>query len=433
MNGNKMMRITLTFLVFAAFFAGGCQHPRHKTSQQEAEQDWNQVRAKIKLQLANEQYKNGDLADANKLAGQVIALNPSDATGYAVMAKISLARDDLIGAARALAMARQNGVRDAQLIYLEGVVLEQQGKTEQALACYHEAHDLDSTQIDFVIAETECLVTLGRVKDARSFIEERLSIFEHDASLATLGAHLAALVGDTADALRWYTHAAMLAPDDRNVAENYGLLLAKEQRYREAIAALAPLVPNLGDDAQSGQIRRALAKSYLQTGDPQSARNVLDTYLNVNRSDARGQLLLAKACIALGDILTARRNAALARDNNPNLAEAWFVRAVIEWQDRQPARAVAMLDHVLETSPCDIEAHCLMAEVLLETGKENEARMHFERALAIDAECLWAAKGIRRLGRANATRTNRGMNRWDGEKLDDEQQGSVFVSLSREG
>jgi cytochrome c-type biogenesis protein CcmH/NrfG len=64
--------------------------------------------------------------------------------------------------------------------------------------------------------------------------------------------------------------------------------------------------------------------------------------------------------------------------------------------------AAADLYDVLQNDPNDVEAHCLLAEVLQARDQIDTARTHFERALEIDPACAWAAAGLKALGRAQA-------------------------------
>ena len=48
----------------------------------------------------------------------------------------------------------------------------------------------------------------------------------------------------------------------------------------------------------------------------------------------------------------------------------------------------------------DVEAHCLLAEVLRDQRRPDAARNQFEAALAIDRQCAWATVGLRALANA---------------------------------
>ncbi len=56
------------------------------------------------------------------------------------------------------------------------------------------------------------------------------------------------------------------------------------------------------------------------------------------------------------------------------------------------------LQDMLATDPQDIEAHCLLAEILLTHQRPEAARTHFEQALRIDPECTWALAGLKPSG-----------------------------------
>jgi Tfp pilus assembly protein PilF len=75
-----------------------------------------------------------------------------------------------------------------------------------------------------------------------------------------------------------------------------------------------------------------------------------------------------------------------------------LVRAVIQWKRGELTAAAASLRDVLAFRPDDVEAHCLMAEVLLAQHQNEPARRHFEQALQIDPNCTWASLALQSLG-----------------------------------
>ena len=145
-------------------------------------------------------------------------------------------------------------------------------------------------------------------------------------------------------------------------------------------------------------MRRALAACYLTFNDPATARDTLVDYAQAHPDDTLAQLLLAKAAVATDDMLTALRALDLLRQYEPNHPEVRLLRAVIQWRRGNLDGAAASLQDVLATKPQDVEAHCLLAEILLTRQRPEAARTHFEQALRIDPDCTWALAGLKPSG-----------------------------------
>ncbi len=89
-----------------------------------------------------------------------------------------------------------------------------------------------------------------------------------------------------------------------------------------------------------------------------------------------------------------------AQRKHPDDPEVWLVRAALHWKRGRLDSAAADLYDVLKNEPGNVDAHCLLAEVLAARKRISTAREHFEKALKIDPRCAWAAQGLRRLARA---------------------------------
>jgi len=375
----------------------GCSQTRHETAKNQAQENWSKVRSRIKRQLAQEQFEAFAFKDAAQSATQAIMLDPSDATAYVILARAQMENDEIAAARRTLRMADAADLRSADLTYTEGVILERQGLLEEALEQYRKAGSLDATNIDYLVAEAECLTALHQPEQAQDLVDRNMDRFSHDVTLCVLAGHLSVLTGDVDQAIEQYRQALLTIPDDRMLAEICGLLLVEKQRYVEALGILEPLLSEQSDTPVSGTLLRALASCHLELNDPQFARNILEPHVRATPADAMAQILLAKAALAIGDLPTAIRCADKAGAVVPQNSEVYFVRAIIEWKQHNYERAAYLLEGVLSKNPDDVEAHCLLAETLTAQGDLSGARRHFEHALRTDSKCIWAASALRRM------------------------------------
>jgi Tfp pilus assembly protein PilF len=175
--------------------------------------------------------------------------------------------------------------------------------------------------------------------------------------------------------------------------------LVQAQRHEEALAILGPVLEAKGGEEASGTVRRAVAACHLALGKPASAREVLSPYAQAHPEDTIAQLMLAKAALACDDVLTALRAVDLVQQRQPDQPELWLVRAALNFKRGRLIPAASDLYDVLQNDPDDVDAHCLLAEVMRARDQADTARTHFERALAIDPTCTWANMGLNALTR----------------------------------
>ena len=81
----------------------------------------------------------------------------------------------------------------------------------------------------------------------------------------------------------------------------------------------------------------------------------------------------------------------LARRGKPVSSDFELLLAATHWKRGDLAGAESGLDGILNTNPADVDAWCLMGEVLYGLDRIEESRTAFERALDLDPECRWAA------------------------------------------
>ncbi len=382
----------------AILVIGACQTPPHGQAKVEAERHWNQVRGRVKLQLAEKEFGDGHFEQALSTAAEAIALDPGLTSAHGLLTRANLEMGKPASAQKTLDAAKQAGVAHPDLIYLQGVIFEQQGRIEAALARYTKARELDPTNVDYLVAQTECVVALDRPDMAWELLRTIKGAAIDDAgTVAVLAARVAELRGDPEGAAGRYRDAMAALGNDATVERELGLLLVRLGRFEEAVAMLGPLTESLRDDVGGGAVRRALATCYLAGRNAPAALEILGAYARCHPDDTLAQLLVTEAALECGDPLTALRSIEAAYQHEPGRPQVRLLRAVVQWRRQDHGEAVATLFDLLVDHPDDVEVHCLLAEVLRDRGRVEAAREHFKLALDLDPDCTWAADGLRSL------------------------------------
>lgn len=378
-------------------------------ARQGAERRWNEVRGRFKHQLAQQRYDVGAFEEAILNVTETIALEPERVEAYVLLARANLELGRTASADRALGAARRLGVESPELIYTEGVILEQRGEFVRAEAKFRRAHTLDQQRVEYVVALAECLVALDRADEALTLVDTMARSSDDNATVQALAAHIAMLLGRNDEATRRYREALDTSAPHPIITEALGLLLIKSKRYTQAVDLLAPLVADeSAGGVDRGTVRRALATAHLVLGHADRAMQVLQPYADYNTDDGAAQLLLAKAALAAGDNLTALQAVERAERVLGRGPESWLIRAAIAWRRGNHVAAATYLHDVLANRPEDIEAHCMLGEVLRTQRDLLAARNNFERALSIDPGNDWARQGLRSLRQVEVPTRRRG-------------------------
>lgn len=386
-------------LVLCFLCMGGCQStPRSGATSQR----WDHMRGSIKLRQAEQHFEGRRFEEALRQAGEAIGFDPTKAAGYAILTRAHLELGRPSSAQRVLETAAAAKVESAELHYLRGVLHEYRDESADALREFESARRIDPSNLAYVLAESESLAMNGRAVEALNLLDANRHRVDDDGSAEVLAAHLALRLGDRDEALNRFRSQMRFAGDSRVLTANLGHLLATAGRCREAVALLAPLT----DDARAageGSILRDVAACHLSMGDAAGARAILADYARAHPQDVAAQLLAAKAALAAGDVMTALQASDAAQRHAADDPEVRFVRAAVLWTRGQLPAAAGELYDLLQNDPDDLEAHCLLAEVLRGERKFHAARDHFQTALDINPECAWAKEGLRALRRAEAS------------------------------
>ena len=383
----------------------GCQLPPHQTQQLAAEQNWNRVRAELKLGLANEQFEDGRVHEAVATLREAVALDPKNPTYQRVLAKCYLEQGVLTAASEAVDHAKRLGDTSAELAYTQGMIAERRSRAEDALRHYRKAAGLEPNSVDYLLAAAECLVTVGCAGEAKAFVDEQLRRLQGDGQLLLLRARISVLLGDLMSAAADFEAAGDCLTDAPWAAEEYGLLLARLGRYAEASAVLRPLV-ELADQTSeasveavpvSSSVLRALAICHARAGTPEQSRKLLEEHLRQSPDDARAWWLLAESLMRLGDWDGVQHCVERGERIAPETSHWKLLRAYLAWHGGDLATTAALLESILTDRPSDVLAHRFLGRVYERGNDFDRARGHYETALEIDPDDAWVRARLRDL------------------------------------
>ncbi len=386
----------LMVIAAAWMLSTGCSQLTHRTAKEDGEKQWREVRARVKLQLAEQQFRSGAIEETIRTAGEAVLLAPSIPGGYVVLARAYLEQGSPAKADRILRNAFAREVRSASLCYTHGTLLELQGRSGEAYEKYAEATRLDPDESDYLIAQAECLVAMNRFDDARELLRERLGSAMGDESLNMLAGYLASRAGDDVEAVAAYGQALVAMPQSLLIREAYGMALVRTGRMHEATSMLRPLCNDRKKPA-SGSVVRAYARGCLATGQSAAAFDVLSDHVRRAPTDLPARMLLVEAALLEEKWMTALQSVSAAGRQAPDDPDVALMRAVVQMKRDDSRGAVQSLSLVTRLRPDDPAAHCMLASALEAAGESDAARAAFVRVLELEPDSRFAEAGLQRL------------------------------------
>jgi putative PEP-CTERM system TPR-repeat lipoprotein len=369
-------------------------------------------------------------------------------------------------AAEAVARAQQLAPDTAEVLYQRGAVAHVQGDAAAALAAYDQVLAKDARHGEARVARAGLYVDQNRIADAARDLVELKNYLPNEPRAAYLRALLAQREGKDSvaqAALRQVTELIDPAPPALVQYRPQLLLLNGLAHYtlgerEKAKPLLETLMRVQGPSAAS----KLLAQIYLQENNVERAASVLEAYLRLQPADGQAMVLLASAHMAQGrnaraitlmqealrtsdsaefrtvlgmgllgsgqvGSATAELEAALRKD--PAHTQAGVALSGLYMRRGQPARAVPIIESLVQRQPNSAGLHDLLGMALAQTGKVAAARAAFERAIALDGTLTAPKLHLARVEIA-AKQFDAAAARLDAMRKADEKNIEVLLELS---
>jgi Flp pilus assembly protein TadD len=306
----------------------------------------------------------GDLRGAMGEVGRAFAYEPTAPDIALKLADLALMAGD--GDA-ALDFARRSitlGDKTGRAHFVAGTALAGAGRAQDARDEFRRAAAMDSSNV-------ETLMALGR--------------FEDD-------------LGDIPQAREAYARAFALEPEDDEIAYRLGMTEARLDHWGAADTLLAQVAETNPDLPALAVTRAFLAERQGRLAD---AARGYEEHLARFPNDRQTRRRLVQAYVRLSDWSAATREAKIDFAQTPNDFDAGRVLASLYLTDKQDDQAADVVRTMRKEMPGQIEPAAFAVAVLINVGKDDEARTqadllakerpHDARAWMIAAEA-WASK-----------------------------------------
>jgi Flp pilus assembly protein TadD len=303
---------------------------------------------------------------------------------YAYLGQICLERGDLQGALDAADRMLERDRDDVDATIVRGIALRRLGREAEAVAEYRRALEsrpsYSSLHYDLAIA----LDHLGQPDQAVAAYERAIALDPTNASALSNLARLLARRGDTARALEAARGAVALAPDFAGARVNLAMawLEAGDAASAESEARRA-----VGERPDMAEAHEALGAALLAGGRPETAEACFRKASELQPAEPRFK---EQAAVALRSVARGRRAAGdfpgaqatleLATGLASGDADAWSERADLAFERGRRDEARLAYERLLALRPEDAAAHNNLAVLLFRSGDVAGARRHVDVA-----------------------------------------------------
>lgn len=305
------------------------------------------------------------------------ALAPASPNSWASEVPIRIRSGQFKEAAAAADRALQLAPGSPEALYLKGSVAHASSRIKDAIDAYDKALKIDPGHLEALIARAGILLDLNRTQDALKDIAEVRRSAPRDPRGALLAGLIAERNGDTA-AKTAALHAVTAMLDTIPVEflrfrpqalmagglAHFGLgQKEKAMPYLEMLARQHPSSPGT----------KLFAEIHIINNNPESAIEVLETYLRSHPGDPEALILLASAQLGVGRAPRATQilEQGLRVQDSSRLRMALGLSLV---QGGKPADAVVHLESAFRKDPAQSKAGTLLATIYLRGGQPKKAR-----------------------------------------------------------
>ena len=367
------MRLFRTWSLAAAFVvlgSSGCNMSMtHMEAREQAQERWNKARADVKAQLAADQLAAGNVAEAGTEINKALALQPDDPKLKVLRARTALAAGDAARAQALLEGVTLEGVQQAEVAYMLGVIQQQHLKWDQAFGYFAQAAELNPDESAYYVAVVQAMLQMGQPREAIEYLvanEERFGW--------TPAYHAA--IAECHEQLRQWDDAATAwqmvldAHEDEGVSERLSSALFRAGRFDDALPLLRAAVENKESPA-SESTRRMYAECLIETGEFEAARQELMDLLSLSPRDTALLMLLSRSYIELNRLDLALRTARRAIDASPQEFEPLELAAAVSYRMGRMPQATAFARKAQSISP---ENESPVVRQILEIAKTRAAQ-----------------------------------------------------------
>ena len=370
----------------------------------QAQEKMTMLKSGTEWQMAHQQFLAGDLDKALKTVDRSIAMNGTVPKSHLLRGRIMLEKSRLEEARQEFLTAQKIDPAFVEAYYYAGIVYERVNQSDEALASYSKAMELDSANAQYVVAAAEMLINQNKFDEASQLLVDRKQYLQYNAAVRQTMGHIAELKSDNAGAVVLFTEALLLAPGDQSISEDLVQAQISTAQYAEAESLLGKLLAK-EENKNRRDLRGMRAKCLIALNRPVDARTALQelTADKDGSADLRSWIDLGNVCAILHDKGGLRNAMQRVMAMAPDRPEGYMLKAMFCRQDNRLNDALAAADAATAKAGKNSAPFVLKAIILQDLGQMVEARTTLAQAQQVDPQNPQASALLQSIDRTVAS------------------------------
>jgi len=410
---TRLLAIGITLLFT---LASGCTGPTRagQEARAQATERMEFVHAQMAYDQARQSFGTGQLDKALKMAETAIARAGDQPAYHVLHGRILLEQHNLEEALRSFDRALELETRLgeaggtvppgppgrntlAEGHYFRGIVFERWSDPAKASEAYLKAWELDNTEVQYLLASAEMLITMQRFEEARTMVEPKLSYFEHNAALRQLLGQIALLEGDAGKAARLLGEARLLNPEDNMLLEELARAQFAAGQYVQSHYSVTQLQKLVGEER--ADLMHLEARCLVMLDRASDARNLYLRLSQLTPADPSVWIELGNVAFEVGDFRRVASCSTHIMALAPHRFEGYLLRGLFEQHAGNHEEAIRQLQKAAELAPDVAWPHVVLGVALESSGKREQAILAYGAAIRAEPG---NSEALRRLERMDA-------------------------------
>ena len=375
---------SLASLVTAVYLVGCSGGGYHEEMRSSARERLSIFNAQLAYDQATQAFNTGRFDQAMRQIVAAIQQYPDNPAYHLLQGRILLETHRLERSVHAFEKAIELAPAFAAAHYYAGIVHQRWSDDARAYAYYHQAHELESSSVQYLLAAAEALISLQQYDNALVLVESKLDYFEHNAAMRQLLGQIAMLKGDALRAAKLFGEARLLNPDDEMLLDELAHAQYAARLYGQCYESVKRLQNVSKEKNPALMLLEARCLGAMQRST--EARNLFLKMTRIHPSDPEVWIGLGSLAWEQGDFrrtaLCSARIIALA----PRRYEGYMLKGIYEQHKGNLEQATGLLRQAAGLAPSAALPHLVLGRTLEEAGDIEGALRAYTEALRAEPE-----------------------------------------------
>lgn len=369
-------------MVLALF--SGCES--FKDQEDAAKLRWDKASAEIKLKLARENFATGQYDNAKRAVADCLKVDDQNTQAYLLAGKIAMVEADFDQAIICCNKAVDIDAKLDKAWFLLGNAYEYKSDVIMASESYLKAFRIDSSNSKYVLSVARCYISMGRLEQAKTFLEENMKSNKNNIALKLEKANVEMQMGNYDVAINCYRQVVLLSGGDRENLKSLGYCYISAKQWENAAEIFSRLLSTTDDAEQQKELSDVLSVCELNSGQFANVASRYDKISSENRDNPQFWVELGRAHLGNNSPMAALACSNRALNIDPFMIQAKHVKAAAQYLNKEYRACVITCENIISSQPDSSFAWMMSGRAYERLGNVEEAKLSYDKAVSIKPE-----------------------------------------------